>query len=202
MTSVYLTTASICDDMWVLNGVMHLACNPFSFFNGFCWQSEKNSKTWFWTVHCAGLKLQIEWQLQLCQLEIHIGNSLCVQATELQGLMYLQCNFFWRWTFVNFMRRGVSIHTFGMFYRICADLDGECLDRRIHCFPMLKDLKVSVWVDKLTGCLRRLSKEPIPIFWRHGPLRLRISSLCCARGLSSVGVFLWTCRCTRQEKWS
>lgn len=63
---------------------------------------------------------------------------------------------------------------------------------------MLKDLKVSVWVDTLTGCLCRLSKEPIPIFWRHGPLRLRISSLCCARGLSSVGVFLWTCRCTRQ----
>ena len=63
---------------------------------------------------------------------------------------------------------------------------------------MLKDLKVSVWVDTLTGCLSCLSKEPIPIFWRHGPLRLRISSLCCARGLSSVGVFLWTCRCTRQ----
>lgn len=54
--------------------------------------------------------------------------------------------------------------------------------------------------SKLTGCLCCLSKEPIPIFWRHGPLRLRISSLCCARGLSSVGVFLWTCRCTRQSE--
>lgn len=62
----------------------------FQWFFG--WQSKKSlRKTWLWTVHCAGLKLQTEWQLQLCQLEIHIGNFLCGQATELQGLMYLQC---------------------------------------------------------------------------------------------------------------
>jgi hypothetical protein len=33
MSSVYITTASTCDDMWVLNGVMPLAYADF--FNDF-----------------------------------------------------------------------------------------------------------------------------------------------------------------------
>lgn len=84
----------------------------------------------------------------------------------------MNCVIVWSWTFINFKRRGVSIHTFGMFYRICADLDGECLgsmyhsDRRIHkkliafqCWKIWRFLfGLTRWLDVCVPCQRNPSQ--------------------------------------------